>query len=394
MGLENDLKKNFLIFFSKIKKKKIPLHEPFFFGNEKKYLNECISKNAVASVGSFIKKFEESIKKFTGAKYCVLLCNGTSALHIGLQTLGIKKNDEVLIPNVNYIASANATLYLNAIPHFVNINLDSLGIDTLQLKKYLKKNTRIKNNQLYNKKTKRYITAIVPLHLYGYPCQINEILKLAKVYKLKVLEDAAESFGSFFKNKHLGTFGNAGVLSFNGNKIITSGGGGALITNNKKVANEARKLVNVAKKKHPWKMNFSEKGYNYRMPNINAALGYSQFQKINKILKYKRTVFKNYKKILSQNKYFSIYSGLNDSSPNHWLITIILKEKYIYLQNRIIKFLINKNIEVRPVWEPMTTINYLKDYPSMRPDTSLKISKRIINLPSSAYLYKYFNFKK
>ncbi len=394
MKLENDLKKNLLFFFSKINKKKLPLHEPFFFGNEKKYLSECISKNAVASVGNFIKKFEDSLKKFTGAKYCVLFCNGTSAIHIGLQTLGVKKNDEVLIPNINYIASANASLYLNAIPHFVNVNLDSLGIDILQLKKYLKKNTKIKNNRLFNIKTKRYITAIVPLHLYGYPCQIDEVLKIAKVYKLKVLEDAAESVGSFFKKKHLGTFGDVGALSFNGNKIITSGGGGALITNNEKIAIQARKLANVAKKKHSWKMVFSEKGYNYRMPNINAALGFSQLQKIKKILSYKKIVFKNYKKIFSDNKYFSIYSGLKDSSPNHWLVTIILKKKYIKYHESIIKFLISKNIEARPVWKPMTKTNYLKKYPAMNSNTSLDIAKRIINLPSSAYLYKYFNLKR
>jgi perosamine synthetase len=390
MKLESALKKDLLYLFSKIKIKKLKLHEPFFFGNEKKFLNECISNNTVASVGTFKKKFEDSIKKFTGAKYCILCCNGTSAIHVGLQSLGVKKNDEVLIPNINYIASANASLYLNAIPHFVNINLNSLGIDILQLKKYLKENTKIKKNRLYNKKTKRYIAAIIPLHLYGYPCQINEILKIAKLYKLKVLEDAAESLGSFYQKTHLGTFGDAGILSFNGNKIITSGGGGALITNNKRIAIEADKLVNVAKKKHPWKMNFIKRGYNYRMPNINAALGFAQFENIVKILKYKKIVFKNYKKILSKNKYFSIYNGLKNSSPNHWLITIILKEKYAKYHQQIIKFLISRNIEVRPVWEPMTKINYLKQHPFMSPDTSTDIAKRIINLPSSAYLYKYF----
>jgi perosamine synthetase len=393
MKLNNDLKKNLLLSFSKIKKKKLALHEPLFFGNEKKFLNECILDNAVASVGNFLKKFENSIRRFTGAKYCVLFCNGTSAIHIGLQTLGVKKNDEVLIPNINYIASANACLYLNAIPHFVDVDINSLGIDILGLKKYLRNNTKIKNNRLFNKKTKRYITAIVPLHLYGYPCQIDELLKIAKIYKLKVLEDAAESFGSFFKNKHLGTFGDAGVLSFNGNKIITSGGGGALITNNKKIAIKAKKLANIGKKKHTWKMIFDEKGYNYRMPNINAALGFAQIQKIKKILSYKKIIFKSYKKIFFKNIYFSIYCGLKDSSPNHWLITIVLKKKYTKFHESIIKFLISNDIEARPIFEPMTKIKYLNKYPAMNLNKSLNIAKRIINLPSSPQLYKYFNLK-
>ncbi len=394
MKLEHSLKKNLLSLFSKIKKRKLSLHEPFFFGNEKKFLSECIAENSVASVGKFIKKFEDSIKKFTGAKYCVLFCNGTSALHIGLQSLGVKKNDEVLIPNINYIASANAALYLNAIPHFVNVEINSLGIDIFQLSLYLKKNTIIKKNKLYNKKTKRFIRAIIPLHLYGYPCQIDQIIKIAKTYKLKVLEDAAESFGSFFKKKHLGTFGDVGALSFNGNKIITSGGGGALITDSKKIALYAKRLANVAKKNHPWKMSFTEKGYNYRMPNINAALGYSQIQKITKMLKYKKLVYINYKKVLKKNKYFYIYKSLKNSSPNHWLITIILKKKYSHFNEKLIEFLIKKNIEVRPVWEPLTKLEFLKKFPKMKPDTSQLIAKRIINIPSSAFLYKYFNQKR
>ena len=386
IGIKKDLKN----FFSKINKKKLYLHEPYFFGNEKKYLNECISRNAVASVGNFHIKFEKAIKKFTRAKYCVLLCNGTSALHVGLQVLGVGRNDEVIIPNINYIASANAALYLNAVPNFVSIDEKTLGINVIQLKKFLEKDTIIKKKGLYNKKTKRFIKAIVPLHLFGYPCQIDEIIKLAKIYKLKVLEDAAEGFGTLFKKRHVGTFGDAGVLSFNGNKIITSAGGGALITNNKKLALEAKKLVNVSKIDHPWKMSFSAKGYNYRMPNLNAALGLSQIENIKKVIKYKKVIYRNYKKIFFKNKYFSLHKGIENSNPNHWLITIILNKKYIKYRDCIIKFLISINIDVRPVWDPMTKISYLKKYPSMKPDHSIDITKKIINLPSSVYLYKFF----
>ena len=204
------------------------------------------------------------------------------------------------------------------------------------------------------------------------------------------MEDAAEGFGTLFKKRHVGTFGNAGVLSFNGNKIITTAGGGALITNDKKLALEAKRLANVSKINHPWKMSFSAKGYNYRMPNLNAALGLAQIENIKKVLKYKKVIYRNYKKIFFNNKYFSLYKGIENSNPNHWLITIILNKKYIKYRDYIIKFLISININVRPVWDPMTKISYLKKYPSMKSDNSIVATQKIINLPSSVYLYKFF----
>ena len=390
MKINENIKKDLVKIFSKIKKKNLSLHEPFFFGNEKKYLIKCITSNSVASNGNFKNILEDKLKKFTKSKYCILVSSGTAALHVGLEAMGVKKNDEVLIPNLNYIASANASLYLNAIPHFINIDEKTLGIDVEELEMYLKKNTIIKKKKLFNKKTKNYIKAIVPVHLFGYPCQIDKIIKLSKKYKIKVLEDAAEALGTYFDKKHVGTFGNVGVISFNGNKIITTGGGGAVITNDLNIAKKIRKLTNVSKAQHPWRMRFEEKGYNYKMPNLNAALGASQMETINKILKFKKINYNKYKVIFDNNKYFEVYKGINKSTPNHWLVTLLIKKNYIQYKDLIIKFLISKKIGVRPAWDTMTSTKYLKNFPAMKPTIDNQIVKRIINLPSSAFLHKFF----
>jgi len=256
------------------------IHEPYFNKKESVYVQKSINSTYVSTVGDFIKKFENEIKKFTKSKYAVATVNGTSALHISMMTLGIGPNHEVLIPNLNYIGSSNATIYCGASPHFVDVDSKYLGIDTNKLRDYLKRNTFIKKNQTFNKKTFKKIIAIAPTHIFGQPSKMNEILDISKEFNLKIVEDAAESLGSFYKHKHTGTIGDVGILSFNGNKIITTGGGGMILTNNFKIYNQAKFLSQVSKKPHPWKYDYKGLGFNYRMPNLNAALGYAQIKKL------------------------------------------------------------------------------------------------------------------
>ena len=235
------LKKIYLA-ISKIVKKKAQLHEPYFKGNEWKYVKKCLDTTYVSSVGNFVNKLEKDLIKFTGAKHCVAVNSGTAALHLALKLVGVKENDEVLLPAINYVSSSNAILYCKADPHFIEAERETLGIDVKKLRNYLKKNTIKKGKYCFNKKTKKIIKAILPLHTFGHPCNMKSIILLAKEFNLKVVEDAAEAIGSLYYNKHVGTFGDIGILSFNGNKTITTGGGGLLMTNNNYFAKKAKHI--------------------------------------------------------------------------------------------------------------------------------------------------------
>ena len=251
----------------------IPLHAPAFNGNEKEYLLECIDSTFVSSVGKFVDQFEEDIAKYTGANYAVACVNGTSALHIALKLVGVVQNTEVLTQPLTFIATANAIKYCNADPVFIDVDLDTLGLSPEKLENWLKNNTKfnISTKSAINKITGRKITACVPMHTFGHPCKIDEIVEICNKYNIPVVEDAAESLGSTYKGKHTGTFGKVGVLSFNGNKIITTGGGGMLLFNDTELAKKAKHLTTQAKVTHLWEFIHDDIGYNYRMPNINAA---------------------------------------------------------------------------------------------------------------------------
>ena len=262
-------------------KKNIPLHEPKFIGNEKKYLNQCIDTTFVSSVGKFVDQFEEKIAKYTGAKYAIATTNGTSALHVSLILAGVEEDNEVITQPLNFIASCNAISYCNAEPIFIDVDRDTMGLSPSALKSFLDKNTSVKNKQCINNKTSKVIKACLPMHSYGHPCRIDKIKEICDEYYIFLIEDAAESVGSFYKTKHTGTFGDLGAMSFNGNKIITAGGGGCIITNNKVLAKKAKHLTTTAKVSHKWDFNHDMIGYNYRMPNINAALLIAQLEKLN-----------------------------------------------------------------------------------------------------------------
>ncbi len=382
-------KKIVKIFKKKIKLNKVYLHEPDLNKSDSVYLKDCINQNAVSAAGKFIQKFENKILNLTKAKCVISTNSGTSALHISCILMNVKENDEVLVPAFTFVATANAIKYCGAIPHFIDIEENHFGVNVNKLDNYLKEISIKKGNFCFNKKTGRKIKAIMPVHVFGHFMKINELIKLAKKYNLSIIEDAAEAIGSYYKNKHAGTFGHIGVLSFNGNKTITCGAGGAILTNNKKVAQKARHLIATAKIAHPYNYIHDEVGFNYRMANLNAALGYSQIKRIKKILKKKRKLFNFYDKIFKGNIYFKLINEPKKSKSNFWLQTILINEKYSKFTKKIIEDLNDKKIYVRPGWELMNNLKHFKNCPKMDLSIAKRICKRIINIPSSSFLERY-----
>lgn len=370
----------------KFKKNSLPLHEPIFNKTEEIFLIRCIRSSFVSSNGKNIFLFEKRLRAITKSKHVVAVVNGTSALFLACKALRINKNHEVLVPSMTFIGTVNAISYCNAIPHFVDIESENLGIDFKKLDYYLGKILKVKKNYSINKKTNKIVKFIIPVHLFGHPCKIVECIHLAKKYKLTIIEDAAEGLGSYYKNKHVGTFGLVGVLSFNGNKIITTGGGGAIITHSKKIANNVRHLSTTAKIKNKLELAHDLIGYNYRMPNLNASLGCAQLKKLKLFLKNKRRLFNRYNKIFKNNNYFEIFKEKIHCKSNYWLQTIILKKKYSKYKKKIIEDLNKKGLEVRPVWKLIHTLKPYKKMPKMNLVNSLNLYKRIINIPSSANL--------
>ena len=367
------------------------LHEPYFCGNEWKYVKKTLDENYVSSIGSFVNKFEDQIKRFTKSKYAIPVVNGTEALHLSLVACGVNSNDEVLVPTITFVGTANAVTYSGATPHFVDSELETLGIDPIKLEKYLEKITIKKGKFYFNKKTKRRIKAILPVHIFGNICKIDKILEIAKKYNLVVIEDAAEALGSFFKNKHAGTFGSIGCFSFNGNKILTTGGGGAIITNNKLLAKKIKHLSTTAKINHRWEYIHDAVGYNFRMPNLNAALGSAQIENLNKFLRSKRKLFLRYCKEFLKVNDVRIIKNPKFSKSNNWLNTIFIKNSSIKKRNKVLSLAQKNQIFLRPVWKPLHTLKYLNKMPRMNLDVAIKIYESCVNLPSSA---SYFNIRR
>ena len=379
----------------------IPLHEPRFHGNEKKYLNECIDSTFVSSVGKFVDKFEEEIAKYTGAKKAVACVNGTNALHIALKLVGVEPNTEVITQPLTFIATANAIKYCDADPVFIDVDKDTLGLSPESLKKWLTESVDIKNSQSetesqpYNKKTGRRISACVPMHTFGHPCRINEIVEICKQYNIPIVEDAAESLGSFYKNQHTGTFGEIGVLSFNGNKILTTGGGGMLLFKDEKLAQKAKHLTTQAKVPHPWGFVHDEVGYNYRMPNINAALGLAQLEQLPKFLESKRKIAEAYKNFFSNChpepvegstspesfRGLTFISEPQHAKSNNWLNVILLKDKTE--RDSFLKYTNENGIMTRPAWTLMNKLEMFRNCQIGDLSNSQWLEERIVNIPSS-----------
>ena len=368
-----------------VKQNSKKLHEPLFKGNEKKYLKKCIETGYVSYIGKYVDTFERKISKYTGSKNAVALVNGTSALHILLKYFNVGINDEVILPSITFVATANSVAYCKALPHFVDIEKETLGICPEKLEEYLKKIAIKKKGYCINKKTGRKIRVLIAVHVFGVPCKILEIKKICKMYNIKLIEDAAGAMGSFLKGKHLGNFSQAGVISFNGNKTITCGGGAVIITENKKLASKIRHLSTTAKKKHPWEYIHDEIGYNYRMTNLNAAIGCAQLENINRIISAKRKNFFLYKKLFKKNKDVQIIQEPNYSKTNYWLITLIIK-KNKKLKNQVLKELNQSGFQGRSIWKPLHTLKIFEKCPRGKLKNTMDIYNRAINLPSSPIL--------
>ena len=359
----------------------IPLHEPKFIGNEKKYLNECIDSTFVSSVGEFVDEFEEKISEYTGSKYAVTTSNGTSALHISLLLANVKCNDEVITQPLTFVATCNAISYCNAKPIFIDVDKDTMGLSPSALLNFLEANTSVVNNQCINNSTGKVIKACVPMHTFGNPCRIDEIKDICDQYNICLIEDAAESLGSLYKGKHTGTFGKMGVMSFNGNKIITAGGGGCIITDSEELAKKAKYLTTTAKVPHKWEFTHDFTGYNYRMPNINAALLVAQLESIEQLLSKKRKLSYAYKTFFDSQKIEFNVEPKNAKS-NYWLNAIILKDKEqrdFFLRETNLN-----NIITRPIWTLMNKLPMYQNSQTDKLDNSLWLADRVVNIPSSA----------
>lgn len=379
----------------------IPLHDPRFIGNEKKYMAECIDTNFVSSVGEFVGRFEKMCTEYTGAKYAIAAVNGTSALHIALHLAGVEREDEVITQALTFIATANAISYTGAKPVFVDVDRETMGLSPSALEAWLEENvemrevketgdrrleTRNWKRAPYNKLTNRRIAACVPMHTFGHPVKLKELQDVCERYNILIVEDAAESIGSYYKGKHTGTFGKLGVLSFNGNKLITTGGGGMILTDDEKLGKMAKHLTTTAKIPHQWEFKHDHIGYNYRLTNIAAALGCAQIENLDHLLGLKRNLAEQYKEFF-KNSDLDFFTEPEDCKSNYWLNAVITKDK---IQRDELLEHTNKNgVMTRPIWELMNRLQMFADCQTDSLANSIWFADRVVNIPSSAIIPGY-----
>jgi aminotransferase in exopolysaccharide biosynthesis len=360
----------------------VALHEPTFSGNELAYLKECIETTHVASKGRFIDQFEEDLSEYTGARFVVSMASGTAALHIALRVAGVSVGDEVLLPALTFVATANAVTYCGATPHFVDCEEQTLGIDTCRLKAYLQSSCEKQSGLTINRRTGRIIRALVPVHTFGHPSDLDGLMSIASEFNLVLIEDAAESIGSFYGGRHTGTFGRAGILSFNGNKTITTGGGGAILTDCSELAREARHLSRAARVKHPWEYVHDDVGYNYRLPNMNAALGCAQIEQLPGLIDAKRRLYGKYLAAFQQIKEVELISEPPNARSNYWLQAIRLRSGAIEKFDEILEKGNDAGYQLRPIWTPLHQLIHFKNCPRALLSTAERLGRSIINLPS------------
>jgi len=365
------------------KKDFIALHEPVFIGNEKKYVCDTIDSTFVSSVGEYVNKVEEKICEITGSKYAIAVVNGTNGLHLALKVVGVEEGDEVITQALTFVATANAISYAGAKPVFVDVDLDTLGMSPESLKSWLDNNAIKKGNETFNKTTGNRIKAVVSMHTFGHPCRIDEIKEICDEWNLELVEDSAESLGSFYKNKHTGTFGKVGVFSFNGNKIVTSGGGGMIVTDDENLAKRLKYLSTTAKVPHKWEFFHDEIGYNYRMPNLNAALLLAQLENLDKFLENKRGLANKYEKFFKSIGIKFIKEPENSRS-NYWLNSIELKNKA--QRDEFLEFTNNNGVMTRPIWTLMNKLPMYKNCQNDGLENSKYLEERIVNIPSGVVL--------
>lgn len=359
----------------------VPLHEPTFDETEIDYVIDCIKSGWVSSVGEYVDRFEHELAKFTGVKRAVAVVNGTAALHIALKIAGVKSGDEVFMPSLTFVATANAASYLQAIPHFIDVSKKTLGLDPIKLEDHIKNIGEMKDGQLVNKQTGRVIRAVVPMHTFGHPVDLEVLIEICERYNLVLVEDAAESLGSYYKGRHTGGFGLVGALSFNGNKIMTTGGGGAILTNDDRLADYAKHITTTAKVPHKWAYEHDEVGFNYRMPNINAALGSAQLQKISKFIKQKRELTDVYENLVKSVDGVKLFKEPVDTKGNYWLQTLLLDQTHNHVD--VLGLLNEEGVMSRPIWTPLDELQPYNNMPKADLSVTKQLKNKLINIPST-----------
>ena len=358
----------------------IPLHRPIFEGNEKAYINDCIDSNFVSSVGARVKEFEKQCSIFTKIKHGVATMNGTSALQIALLVAGVSSGDEVITQALTFVATTNAISYCGANPVFVDVDLDSMGLSPCALENWLFRNVVKRNGKAYNRHSGARVSACVPMHTFGFPLRISQVVEICREYGIVVVEDAAESLGSFSDDKHTGSFGDIATLSFNGNKVITTGGGGMILTNDQCTAERALHLTTTAKVPHAYEFVHDEIGFNFRLPNLNAALGCAQLERLTEILQEKAKIADAYRNFCLDGC-FQFFGGLAGTSPNYWLNAIILNDREE--RDKLLEYANGKGIMCRPIWRLMNKLKMYKHCQSDHLQNSIWLEDRVVNLPSS-----------
>lgn len=366
--------------------KSVALHEPLFIGNEKLYLEDCIDSNYVSSVGNYVSRFEDALAHYTGARRAIAVMNGTAALQLSLQLAGIKKDDEVIMPTLTFVGTANAVNYLGATPHFADSDEHTLGLDPRALRDWLKYMAESTALGYRNRFTGRRLGAVVCVHTFGHPCDVEGLMQVAHDYMMPLLEDAAESLGSLYQSKHTGTFGLLGALSFNGNKIITTGGGGAILTNDERLADHAKHLSTTAKVPHIWDYVHDEVGYNLRLPNLNAALGCAQLENLPTFLNSKRRLFNVYRDAFQSLDDLNLVQEPLHCRSNYWFQTLLLAESAADQRDEILKVTNDAGIMTRPAWCLMHELLPYQHCPSAPLPCAESLVRRLVNIPSSAGL--------
>jgi perosamine synthetase len=365
------------------RKEFIPLHEPLFIGNERKYVLDAIDSSFVSSIGAYVDRFEEMMASITGAKYAVATVNGTSALHMALLVAGVKNGDEVISQAFSFIATANAISYTGADPVFVDIDPATLGMSPDKLKNFLEQNAQIKNGKPYNKKTNKRIAACVPMHSFGLPCEIDRIAQICEEWNIPLVEDAAESLGSYYKHQHTGSFGKLGVFSFNGNKTVTCGGGGAIVTNSKELAKLAKHLTTQAKVPHPWNFSHDSIAYNYRLPNLNAALACAQLEQLDSFIDNKRILASSYSAYF-KSKGVTFVEEQPEAKSNYWLNALLLDNRKE--RDNFLSFTNDRKVMTRPAWTLMSKLPMFSKCQRDELSVSQWVEDRLVNIPSSVKL--------
>lgn len=363
-----------------------PLHEPYFNGNEWTYVKDCLDSGWVSSVGKYVDRFEKMLSEFSGAPYAVATVNGTAALHISLLLAGAEAGDEILVPAMTFVATANAVAYCGAIPHFVDSEEKTLGIDPSRLNDYLHEKAFLRAGECFNNETGRRIKGVVPMHTFGHPVDMDPLMETAARFKLAVIEDAAESLGSYYKGRHTGSIAPLGVLSFNGNKVATTGGGGAILTSDRELARLAKHLTTTAKQPHRWAFNHDLVGYNYRLPNINAALGCAQLEQVPRFIQQKRKLARRYQEAFAAVHGIRCFLEPGFACSNYWLNTLLLAEKYRSKRDELLDALNESGFMSRPAWSLLHHLPMYQNCPRMDLTVAERLEQGLINIPSSPIL--------